>query len=58
MLNDDRSKDDDVESAERETRGDGDSSSYDSDGSAAGGQNESSNTSDTQPTSVSSSVDG
>ena len=58
MLNDDRSKDGDVGSVGRETHGGGDSSAYSSDGSTAGGQDEDSNTPDTQPTSVSSSGDG
>lgn len=58
MLNDDSSKGDDVESVEREARDGDDSSSYNSDDSTVDGQDENSNTLDTQSTSVSSSEDG
>ena len=58
MLDGDRSEDGDVGSVEREARGGGDGSGYNSDGSTAGGQDEDSNMPDTQPTSVSSSGDG
>ena len=58
MLDDDRSKDGVVGSVGRESRGGGDSSRYNSDGSTTGGQYEDSSTPDTQPISVSSSEDG